>query len=109
MQLAPSSTRPRLAALRALLGLLQNPDDTALAFTIVQAMPGISPYLNLWRTRRSPHGRALLTKKPNIVERLADREALRRLPEGSLGRAYLDFVEKAGITADGLVEASVQG
>ena len=38
-----------------------------------------------------------------------DRERLRALPEGSLGRAYLRFCEQHGITADGLIAASEQG
>ena len=33
-------------------------------------------------------------------------KAARALPEGSLGREYLAFVEAEGISADGLVEAS---
>src|SRR5262249_38660446 len=40
---------------------------------------------------------------------LLDREALRRMPEGSLAHAYLAFVESEGITADGLVAASKAG
>ena len=37
---------------------------------------------------------------------LCNREALAALPAGSFGRAYYDFVEREGISADGLVEAS---
>jgi ubiquinone biosynthesis protein COQ4 len=40
---------------------------------------------------------------------LADRAALARLPEGSLGRAYLDFVERENISAEGIIAASVEG
>ena len=48
----------------------------------------------------------MLETRPSLLPLLGDREALRALPEGSLGRAYLEFVESEGITADGLVEAS---
>jgi ubiquinone biosynthesis protein COQ4 len=37
---------------------------------------------------------------------LQDRDALRQLPEGSVGRAYLAFVETENLSADGLVMAS---
>ena len=33
-------------------------------------------------------------------------ETLRALPEGSLGRAYLDFMEGENLTADGLIDAA---
>jgi ubiquinone biosynthesis protein COQ4 len=40
---------------------------------------------------------------------LADRAGLRALPDGSLGRAYLAFVESEGISAEGIRDASVAG
>ncbi|MFT5484570.1 MAG: ubiquinone biosynthesis protein COQ4, partial [Halieaceae bacterium] len=54
----------------------------------------------------SREGRELLRHKPDILPVLSDREALRAMPEGSLGRAYLNFVELQHLSADGLVEAS---
>lgn len=40
---------------------------------------------------RHPDGAALLRDKPDLTATLADRAMLAGLPEGSLGRAYLDF------------------
>jgi ubiquinone biosynthesis protein COQ4 len=54
-------------------------------------------------------GRRLTAARPDIVEKLADRGALARLPEGTLGRAYLAFVEREGISAEGIREADGKG
>ena len=44
-----------------------------------------------------------------MLDVLSDRERLRALPEGSLGRVYLDFMEREGLSADGLAEAAENG
>jgi ubiquinone biosynthesis protein COQ4 len=54
-------------------------------------------------------GQRLLSERRALVPLLADRERLRSLPKDSLGRAYQRFCEQAGITADGLVAASLEG
>ena len=38
-----------------------------------------------------------------------DRDALRAMPDGSFGRAYLEFVETQNLSADGLIDASDTG
>jgi len=96
-------------ALQALRTLIANPDDTAQVFTIIEAFSGRAPLRLLARFRRDPAGARLLAERPRIVPFLSDRSALRRLPAGSLGRAYLAFVESEGVTADGLVDASERG
>ena len=85
-----------------------NPDDTQYVFEVIDALQGPSLHRLRERLRRTERGRHLLAERPNILQRLADRQALRTLPSGSLGRAYLAFVEAEGISADGLVEASTE-
>jgi ubiquinone biosynthesis protein COQ4 len=105
-----SSTRFRpLDALRALRALSRDPDDTGQVFKIVSALSGDTQGRMLRRLEKSETGRRLLAERRPLVAALSDRERLRALPEGSLGRAYLQFCEQAGITADGLVAASEQG
>ncbi|MBS2013483.1 MAG: hypothetical protein JST00_11375 [Deltaproteobacteria bacterium] len=104
----PFRTRP-LVALRALVTLARNPDDLPKVFTVIEALPGRSPMRMTARLRATPSGRRLLAARPDLKARLADREALRALPEGSLGRAYLAFVERTGISAEGIVSASEAG
>jgi ubiquinone biosynthesis protein COQ4 len=103
-----TALQPR-RALRALIKLARNPDDTAQVFTIIEALSGGSPLRNLARFRARAEGRRLLAERPALLALLADREALERMPEGSLGRAYLAFLDREGITPEGLVQASVTG
>jgi ubiquinone biosynthesis protein COQ4 len=58
---------------------------------------------------RSRAGRRLLLERPSLVAALADREALRRLPEERFGRAYLAFAEERGFDAEGLQRAQGRG
>jgi ubiquinone biosynthesis protein COQ4 len=99
------SLRP-VDAMRALRALFANPDETHHVFEIIDALQGPTLFRLRDRLRRSAQGRRLLSERPDLVPLLKDREALRAMPAGSLGRAYLTFVESEGISADGLVEAS---
>jgi ubiquinone biosynthesis protein COQ4 len=92
-----------------LKGIVQDPNDTRHVFTLFESMIGPIEVRQVGHFIESPEGRALFAKQPQVVRALADRDGLRRMPEGSLGRAYLAFVESEGITADGLVQASQEG
>jgi ubiquinone biosynthesis protein COQ4 len=91
---------------KALSALLRDPDDLPQVFTLIDSMSGTAPARLLWKFRRSESGKRLLRDRPDIVAQLGDREALRKLPANSLGRAYLAFVESEGISAEGIREAS---
>jgi ubiquinone biosynthesis protein COQ4 len=106
----PASPRFRpLVALRALRALANDPDDLPKVFTVIESMPGRAPERMLARMRASADGRRLLQAKPDLGARLADRDALRALPPGTLGRAYLELALRAGISPQGIVDASVEG
>lgn len=95
-----------LQALRSVRALMANPDDTGEVFKIIEALKGGSIARAVARLEATPEGRELLRNKPDILPVLSDREALRAMPEGSVGRAYLRFVEAQSLSADGLVAAS---
>jgi ubiquinone biosynthesis protein COQ4 len=99
---------PRRAA-KAIGALLKNPDDLPQVFTILESFSGTAHWRLHRKFERSADGARLLRDKPDIVKMLANREWLSTLPEGSLGRAYLAFVESEGISADGIRDASAQG
>jgi ubiquinone biosynthesis protein COQ4 len=99
---------PRRAWL-SLQRLLRDPDDLPEVFTLIQSLSGLAPERMRRRLRRTSTGARLLRARPDIVPLLSDREALRRLPAASLGRAYLDFVESEGISAAGIREANQRG
>lgn len=50
-----------------------------------------------------PEGRRIFRERPCLLDRLADREALERLPARSFGRAYLAHVERWGLEPAKLV------
>lgn len=94
---------------RAVRALIRNPDDLPQVFTIIDALSSGTEKRLVRRLAGSDEGAALLSAQPAIAARLADRPALRALPEGSLGRAYLAFVEAEGISPEGILEASARG
>jgi ubiquinone biosynthesis protein COQ4 len=97
-------------ALRAVGTLIDNPDDTAQVFALIEALTGVrTPSAIAGRLRATDDGRRLLDDRPEIVALLMDRGALRRQPDGSLAHAYLRFVESEAISADGLRRASSNG
>jgi ubiquinone biosynthesis protein COQ4 len=96
-------------AARHMRRLLEDPDDTGQVFHIIDALTGNAFNRLYSRIQRHPEGQCLLRDRPSLLPTLLDRDALTRLPEGSLGRAYLEFVEAEGITAEGLVAASETG
>jgi ubiquinone biosynthesis protein COQ4 len=104
---AGKNFRP-VEALVALKALFENPDDTAQVFKIISALSGATRQRVLRKLRHTPVGRRLLQEQKALAPVLEDRERLRGLPEGSLGRAYLHFCERHGISANGLIAASEQ-
>jgi Coenzyme Q (ubiquinone) biosynthesis protein Coq4 len=48
----------------------------------------------------TPGGRRILEERPTIDSKNVDFDALRRLPDGTLGREYLRFLDDNGITPD---------
>lgn len=105
----PGSTFDVVRALRAARALSRDPDDTRHVFTLIESLSWRSNERILKGYRRSEVGRRLLAERPQLLPLLCDRSSLAALPEGSLGRAYLTFVDAEGITADGLVAASLEG
>lgn len=103
-------TRPELRrdwrrAWNGLKAVIDDPKRTDLVFEIVDGLAGESFERAYERFVADPAGQRLLRLRPSLLDTLSDREALRRLPEGSFGRAYLAAMERESLTPDGLVEA----
>lgn len=95
-----------LVALRAIRTLLRDPERTDQVFVIIRAMSGNALQKAYARFLITSIGKTIVSERRQLLDVLQDREALAKLPEGTLGRHYLDFTEKEAITADGLVAAS---
>jgi ubiquinone biosynthesis protein COQ4 len=91
-------------ALRALRTLLREPDRTEQPFEVMAALDPDLMERGLARMLSHPEGRRLFVERPMLLDRLSDRAALARLPEGSFGRAYLAHVERHGLDPGKLAE-----
>jgi ubiquinone biosynthesis protein COQ4 len=91
-------------AFRALRALLRNSEDTARAIEVSLAIGTRNFERGFQRFARSPEGRALLAERPSLAAALSDRESLERMPAASLGRAYLEYLDRNGFRVTGLVE-----
>lgn len=95
-----------IRAFRALMRLFQNKEDTSQVFEIMRALSGNSVPKSYQRLINTPKGGAIAFSRQEIAEVLSDRAYLERLPAGSVGRAYLDFVTRENISAEGLIAES---
>jgi len=102
---APRNRVRPIEALIALVKVIRNPDDTASGARFVLALQGRRNEQAFQRFRTHPEGARILAERRQLIERLRDREWLASLPDGSFGRAYLDFVRAEDLSADGLRQA----
>ncbi|WP_425410146.1 Coq4 family protein [Hyphococcus sp.] len=90
----------------SVIRLVRNKEDTRQVFEIVQALSGDSAKKMFRRFTAAPYGKRVVDAPIKLEEFLGDRDYLRTLPEGSLGRAYLAFMEGENLTPDGLLAAA---
>jgi ubiquinone biosynthesis protein COQ4 len=105
---APQKMQPK-AAWQAVRNLINNPADTSQVFAVIRAMSGPALQRGLKRFSQLAAGRHVLDQDIDLLHTLRDRDRLRAMRPGSFGRAYLAFVEREELSADGLVEASESG
>ena len=84
--------------------LIKDKENTAEVAPIFEALPWRGVYEAATAFLSTEHGQALRKAEPSLVEILDDHEALRKLPEGTLAHVYCDFMEREGLSAQGLVD-----
>jgi ubiquinone biosynthesis protein COQ4 len=103
----PPASRPRrlrwLRALREMRALFRAPDDTEHALDFLYALGSGSFERSISKTAASDAGRALLAERPCLLDALSDRGRLAAMPEDSLGRAYLAYLDRNGFQPGGLL------
>lgn len=98
-----ASFRPR-KALYHFRKLVADKEDTEQVFHIIRALSG-KTFVNRAREFWSSEmGAKLLAEPQNLFEILDDHATLRKLPMGTVAHAYCDFMEREGLTAQGLVD-----
>ncbi len=105
----PSRQTPRIRPLKAwshMRQLIANKEDTEQVFHIIEALNGRALYNNLEAFAATPEGQKLLADRPYLPPILDDHSWIKKLPDGTVGRAYLDFMTREGLSAQGLVDES---
>jgi ubiquinone biosynthesis protein COQ4 len=95
-----------LEAGRALAGILRDPDDLQQVFRLLTVLNAGDRKRFARAFAESRGGQRLAVERPSILPLLEDRAALRAMPEDSLGRAYLRFMERDDLDAESLVRAN---
>ena len=90
-----------LRALKATVKFIENKEDTSQVFRILASLDGGQSEKNFQRFRQSDTGSRILAEQRSLFEFLCDRDAISQMPEGSFGRAYLDFITSEGLSPEG--------
>lgn len=102
-----TNIRP-LKALHHFKNLIADKEDTEQVFHITENLRGPRYTKDAVTFLQSPMGQKLRASKEFLPDILDDHAKLWELPAGSLGRAYVEFMEREGLTANGLVEENAK-
>ena len=105
----PRRQPPRFRPLKALhhfRQLIRDKEDTEQVFHIFEALPRPSFIDDARAFCESERGQRLMASEPFLPPVLDDHATLKQLPAGTVGRAYVDFMESEGLSAAGLVAES---
>ncbi|MEM9839078.1 MAG: Coq4 family protein [Pseudomonadota bacterium] len=98
----PTRRRRPLEAIKHFRLLVQDKESTEHVFNIIDALSGHHMRQLLRKSLETEEGRRAAELHQSLIPYLDDHEHLATLPEGSLGRAYLSFMTREGLTAAGL-------
>lgn len=93
-----------LKALHHFRKLIADKEDTEQVFHIIEALRDNRFARSAEKFYQSPTGKRMLAANEYLPHLLDDHDRLRKLPAGSVGQAYVRFMEKEGLTAQGLVD-----
>jgi len=96
--------RRPLKAFKHFRKLIANKEDTTQVFYVIEALNGNSFQKRFVKFANSKKGQTRLKENRYLPKILDNHDWLRTLPEGSFGRAYLNFMTSEGLTAQGLVD-----
>ncbi|MEL6955503.1 MAG: Coq4 family protein [Pseudomonadota bacterium] len=107
--LHPDRKAPRLkpfTAMTRMRKLIANKEDTEQVFHIIEALNGRNLLNLLEKFAASEKGAQRLAERRYLPPLLDDHSWIEALPEDSVGQAYLRFMRREGLSAQGLVEES---
>ena len=86
--------------------LIEDKEDTEQVFHIIEAMKGKRGHRQAWEFIGSPIGQQFLREEIEIPAMLDDHARWADLPENSVGKHYMAFMIREGLSAAGLVAES---
>ncbi|MEO1406391.1 MAG: Coq4 family protein [Pseudomonadota bacterium] len=104
--LRPKARIKPFKAMKHMKTLIADKEDTEQVFHIIEALSGDALRRNFYRFAETEEGEAALKARRYLPPLLDDRAWIRDLPANTVGAAYLKFMEREGLTAQGLVEES---
>lgn len=84
--------------------LIANKEDTEQVYHIVEALSGNSLVKTYNEFIATPEGKQRYQERRYLPPLLDDHDSLMKLPVGSLGRTYVEFMQREGLSAQGLVD-----
>ncbi len=99
----PLKFRP-LKALHHFRELIKDKENTEEVFHIFESLPNSDFVPSARAFTASPRGEAIRASEAYLPPILDDHAALRRFPEGTVAHAYCDFMEREGLSSQGLVD-----
>lgn len=105
----PTRPKPRRRPLKAwhhMQKLIADKEDTEQVFHIIEALNGNSSRRDFARFMATENGPKILSKRPDLPPMLDDHAPLEKLPNGTVGREYIAFMRREGLSAAGLVAES---
>ena len=98
----PSSEFRPLKAWRHFQNLMADKEDTEQVFHIIAALRGRKFRQVAGKFWHSEKGQRLLSSNQRLIDILDDHDTLKQLPADTVGRAYVEFMEREGLSAAGL-------
>ena len=98
----PLRTRP-LKAIGHWNELMKNKENTEEVFHIFECFPSSNFLPRAREFTLSEKGQAIRAAEPYLPDILDDHAALRKMPARTVAHAYVDFMEREGLSAAGLV------
>jgi len=102
----PPQFKP-LSAMSHMRKLIADKEDTEQVFHIIEALSGKSLLKDLEKFASTEKGQTRMAERrhlPPILDGM--RAELKQYPLGTVGRTYADFMEREGLSAQGLVDES---
>lgn len=105
----PDRVRPRFRPFKAIghfRKLIKDKENTEEVFQIFNALPRSSFVDDARIFVMSARGQSLMASEPFLPDILDDHDTLMKLPADTVGRAYVNFMQREGLSASGLVKES---